>query len=428
MPLLWRGWWQVVVKSHVSMQGSANPVNFPGISRTLEKTANRALSSQRYESCAPNCVWHHNGIARSLTENSALAQRRWPTKVSLRIMSDQPKILGLDIGAGNVKAYGVASNDPRQETWFQFRSDVVRAASITLARTTSRAQDNLLLIKAMGEEYLVGPDAYLYNTHRQTVGVHREFPTHPRYFALGLGALQRAGLSHIDALALGLPGQDADDIDLIETLRARFVGEHVISGRRISVHDVLIFSQAVAAVASFVYERDHLTTMRSHRSLLIDVGYHALRWVEVHGDRVVRRPLDSASGGSGDYLSELALRVRKQYPDYEPGPLHELDLATRGDGMIKRAGKVIDIRRHAEASLGALDSPILTMASTIGPLNGFGSIFVVGGAAPLFARAIKRTFPRLVLTLPDAPPIIAVARGLFVLANLKTGRSGGARN
>lgn len=341
-------------------------------------------------------------------------------------MRDNKIVFALDIGFGNVKAYGPAMStngtgraEPPREMQFHFPSVVVRAHSLTSEGTGALARFNVHRVAVGDEEYFVGEDAPRLTNQRQIVDMSRDYPTTPQYYALALGAMERAGYRHIDVLVLGLPAQYSNDEDLVAAMRTRFIGEHVTAAIRVQVDDVMVFSQPVGGVASFAYEREHMETMRHNRCLVIDPGYNTLDWAEVNHYKIVRRECDSVHGGMGLYLMEVFARVRKRYPDLQAGTYTDLDAAARGEGVVKYAGKAIDVSPHAEAALGVFDAPIGSMVAVTGPLTAFGAIFLIGGAAKVFEKALRRRYPDLTLTLPDSPPMMANARGFYVMGMRK---------
>lgn len=113
-------------------------------------------------------------------------------------MRDDKIVFALDIGFGNVKAYGPAISpggtgraEPPREMQFHFPSIVVRAQSVTSEGTSALARFNGHRVAVGDEEYFVGEDAPRLTSQRQIVDMSRDYPTTPQYYALALGALHR---------------------------------------------------------------------------------------------------------------------------------------------------------------------------------------------------------------------------------------------
>lgn len=327
-----------------------------------------------------------------------------------------PFILALDVGYGNVKGFGASAGNPRLEQSFHFPSLAVLDPSRKDLSTAYGQRLQLCRVVVDDREYLVGEDAGLVIHRPMRSALARDYSKSAIYRALVLAALHRSKLTEIDVLALGLPAEYSQDAGLVEGLKLTFIGTHQCAERKVTVRDVAVYSQPVGGMASFAFEPGTMEFMKQNDCLLIDPGYNTLDWTMVKGSKVIRTPSDSVSGGMEHYYRDLKQLLLAKYPELQFNTYLPLGAAIRGEAPLMRYGKPLDIREEVEAALPAWFQSIEGMIGTVGSLAAFGGIFVVGGAADVFTRALRLYDAEIQVRCPEAPAMLANARGFYVMA------------
>lgn len=332
--------------------------------------------------------------------------------------SSEPIILGVDIGYGNVKVYGSQHRGAEVPQQFHFPALAVPCDELAESGTNFLQAHQVTRVCVDDIEYFVGPDAPRLSFRRLSPQLDRAYSTSREYFALGLGALARSGLAELDILALGLPAMYSDHTELVEGLKARFTGTHEVAGRRIVVKAVNVYSQPVGGMASLAYTKGLMQSLRSKRVLVIDPGFNTVDWTVVDHGRVVRTAKDSTrDGGMAAFLRDLKGRLERAHQKLSISTLYELDEALRGERNLRDDdGVTVDVRPFVERSMATWETPLNDLVSTLGSLGKFDIVFVVGGAAATFRQALAARYPKVQVANNEAPPILAIATGFYVLA------------
>jgi len=327
-------------------------------------------------------------------------------------------ILGVDIGYGNVKVYGSQHRGTDLPQQFHFPALAVPSDDLAESGTSFLQAHQVTRVQVEDGEYFVGPDAPRLNFRRVTPQLDRAYSASREYLALGLGALARSGLADLDVLALGLPAVYSDQPELVENLKKRFTGTHEVGGRRIVVKDVRVYSQPVGGMASLAYTKGLLQRLRSMRVLVVDPGFNTVDWTIVDHGRVVRTAQDSTrDGGMAAFLRDLKNRLERAHPKLSIMNYFELDEAVRGARTLRDdEGGAVDVQPYIARAMSTWETPLRELLSTVGPLGKFDTIFVVGGASAIFRQALAISHPKLQVSESDAPPLLAIATGFYVLA------------
>lgn len=327
-----------------------------------------------------------------------------------------PYILALDVGYGNVKGFGASAGNPRLEQSFHFPSLAVLDPSGKDLSTAYGPKLNVCRVVVDDREYFVGEDAGLLIRRPMRSALSRDYSKSATYRALVLAALHKSKLIEIDVLALGLPAEYSQDATLIDGLKATFTGTHQCAERKVTVREVAVYSQPVGGMASFAFEPGTMDFMKHNDCLLIDPGYNTVDWTMVKSSKVIRTPCDSVSGGMEYFFRDLKQLLLNKYPELEFNTYLRLGDAVRGEKPLVLRSKPLDISAEVEAALPAWFPSIEGMIGTVGSLTSFGGIFVVGGAADIFTRALRLYDPDIQVRSPEAPAILANARGFYVMA------------
>ena len=326
-----------------------------------------------------------------------------------------PKILAVDVGYGNVKVFGTSCGDASNEQGFHFPALAGRVVSSQQSAEYGAAV-HVTRVRVGDDEYWVGKDTPEIVRRHTRSALESAYPMTPQYKALLLGALHASGLSRIDVLALGLPAQFIDNADMVQAMKDRYVGEHLCSDRRVYVDQVRVYSQPVGGLASFAFEPAVMDIFKNNRCLVIDPGYNTVDWTVVASGKVLRSRNDSVKGGMAEYLRELEQAVQQKYPEMQFNTTYPLDAAVRGEKALSYNGAPVDISAEIALAMPAWDNAIDVMVSATGSLKSYADVYVVGGAAPLMVAALKKRYDGLNVKTSESLPILANARGFFVMA------------
>lgn len=329
-----------------------------------------------------------------------------------------PDVLGVDVGYGNVKVYGVVPGDATRFRSFHFPAMAVDARAGMMTANYGRALD-LRQPVVNGRTYYVGRDVALMLKQPTAAALDKQYPMTDDYHALLLGALAEAGLSEIDLLVLGLPGRYFVDMTLKQAMCNKFVGEHTIGDFRVNVRRIHIVPQPVGGLASWANYADIWQRMKKQEALIVDAGYNTLDWCVFRQRAVIPQMTSSEQGGMAHFVDAIREELDRSYPNVHLRGVHQIDEALRGERQLMQEGKPIDLQPLIDAALPVWDTSLSNMVRMVQDLRSYDGIYVVGGGARFIASAIETRYPGVKpMITPDAQPFMANVRG-FVTAGLK---------
>lgn len=334
------------------------------------------------------------------------------------MITDNPTILGVDVGHGTVKWHGVVPGDNNRFRSGHFPAMAVEARSHPM-NTKHGGELDLRQPVVNGRRYYIGCDVALRVKQPTVAPLEKQYPLSDAYHALLLGALAEAGLVDLDLLVLGLPGRCFVDLALKQALCNKFVGEHTAGTLRVSVRRILVVPAPVGGLASWASYSEIWQHMKNQQALIIDAGYNTLDWCIFRQRAVVHQYTSSEQGGMAHFVDAIREELDRSYPNVCLRGVHQIDEALRGERELMQDGKPIDLQLIIDATLSVWDISLSNMVRMVQDLRSFDGIYVVGGGAHFIVGAIERRYPGVKpMITPATLPFMSNVRG-FVTAGLK---------
>lgn len=282
---------------------------------------------------------------------------------------------------------------------------------------TQRAVE-IAIANESGEEtrFLVGPKAAHFLGPRFARPLDKEFPCTTGYLALIRGCLHFINEPVIDLLMVGLPLTTYKAKKA--ALRNLLLGDHRLGGKRQTrVKDVLVVPQPAGALFYLLDKHGHFASLRKDRSLVIDPGYLTLDFVAARGTEFLPQYCGAHEGGVSSILRRIAERVNAQFGTRITEYL-DIDEAIMGNQPLRVGGHAVDLRPYLPAAEELAHTAVNYMDQVLHGADQFQHIFLVGGGARWFRKAIKAKYPNRTIEIAE-DPIFANVLGYQIIG---TGR------
>jgi PRTRC genetic system protein D len=334
------------------------------------------------------------------------------------------RVGALDVGHGCIKGIVQVGDEVLRQ--FVYASFVVRLRE---AQTYNKSL-RVVPIKARGDIFLVGPDAWRIGDHRYDTRLRsREYPSSTGYQAHCEGGIAFMEQAELDVLAVALPLSTIDDeADNLERLLrgTHYVPNPATGGRelmRVIVHNVIVISQPVAALLGAVGSHPELA---EGWVLAVDPGFHTIDYLLAHNLEPNHAHSGVIEAGACEFLDRLSLHVEDQfakaYPSVRGGlglPRHRFEQAlASGATILKTPQGDLDLSSALVSADQLLDDYWTTIISDQASLQDIQHVVIAGGLADRFARVFHKRHPTHTMPLIAAAPEpqFAVARGLLAVA------------
>ena len=260
-------------------------------------------------------------------------------------------------------------------------------------------------------EYEVGPDVPITAAYGRTgSALADDYVLSDNYAALLFGAIHFSGVTRIKYLVLGLSVHNMEKYSAV--LKERFVGEHDFGHGCVMVEKVVVIPQPLGSLVLVASSRaGRLGYDDAH--LVVDVGYFTADWVYANGFTMDH----NRSGGVPGGASQIATRIAKLISNDEGervDDIERIDKALREKTPFFFYGKNIDLAPYVELAAPIIAAVAMEVQNRVSPLPDVRSIILSGGGAALYAMAIRRAFPRVVIELIDSP-CLANVRGFLII-------------
>lgn len=311
-------------------------------------------------------------------------------------------VRSIDVGYGLCK-YTASVNANGEAECSSFPSIFPMAVESQVGREFEGQQRavEIPVISESGAEvrYVVGPKA----EHFLKAGFARpldlEFTATAGYLALTRGCLHYMNEPVIDLLVVGLPVSNYKAKRA--GLRSSLLGEHRLGGKRtVIVNDVLVIPQPVGALFHLLDSKGLLESARRDYSLVIDAGYLTLDFVGAKGTQLMPQYCGAHEGGASSILRHVADLINQRYGTRITEYLR-IDEALRRNEPLRINGQVIDLKPFLASAEELASAAVNYMAQAIQSADTFDHIFLVGGGARWFRRALKAKFPNRSVDQPD---------------------------
>ncbi|WP_434667727.1 PRTRC system protein D [Paraburkholderia sp. A3BS-1L] len=320
-------------------------------------------------------------------------------------------VFAIDVGYGNTKYAYRAASGTVATGMFPSLAPLAASRSLSGYGESVLASRKVATITIDRIEYEVGPDVSLTAAYGKTGrALADDYVLTDNYAALLFGALHFSGATHVERLVLGLPVHNMKKYSA--TLKERFAGEIDFGHGRITVDKVVVLPQPLGSLVLAANARNG-GFARDDAHLVVDVGYFTTDWVYANGFTMD----DSRSGGMPGGASQIYQRIASlisRDEDEEVEDIELVDKALREHTPFFFYNKQIDLAPYVEQADPIISGVVKEMQNNVGRLPNVRSVILSGGGAALYASAIRRAFPRVVIELIDSP-CLANARGFLIV-------------
>ena len=327
-------------------------------------------------------------------------------------------VFAVDVGYGNTKyAYRAASSTVATG---MFPSLAPLAASRTLSGYGEGvlAARKVITVAIDEIEYEVGPDVALTAAYGNTGrALADDFVLTDNYAALLAGAMHFAGVTHIERLVLGLPVHNMQKYSA--SLKERFAGELDFGHARVQVDKVVVIPQPLGSlVLASSHRQSEFGKDSAH--LVVDVGYFTTDWVYANGFAMDDTRSGGMPGGASQIYQRIASLISRDQGE-QVEDLEMIDKALRERKPFFFYGTDIPLEPYLEKAQPIIAGVVKEMQNNVGRLPNVRSVILSGGGAALYAGAIRRAFPRVVIEVIDSP-CLANARGFLAVGEANLAR------
>jgi plasmid segregation protein ParM len=314
-----------------------------------------------------------------------------------------------DMGTGKIQCEGFPSRSPRAQGGDLSSGVMSKMDTVTVAVNGRTYEVGKSVISAAGAN-----DA--------SEILSRDFATSDAYMARLYGALSymhpHLGGNKIDWLILGLPNLTLNTMSgpLLERVR----GEHTIntSGVKIEIENVRIFPQPLGAFFDYGFRSDKLADLRNRVNLIVDPGYNTFDWLLSEGLAPSAARSGSVELGMSAVVRAIAeeiLRDNKMEADANLNRVvNRLDYALCNNEEYRLFGKEIDLKKYMSAGDTVVDQAINALEKSVGAGDDIDNIFIAGGGAPIYHKALQARYPRHQV-IQISEPQFANVRGFQVV-------------
>ncbi|WGS55076.1 PRTRC system protein D (plasmid) [Paraburkholderia sp. D15] len=327
-------------------------------------------------------------------------------------------VFAIDVGYGNTKsAYRAASGTVATAMYPSL-------APLAASRTISNYGESVLtgrkvaIIRIDDIEYEVGPDVALtaaYGNTGRTLA--DDYVLSDNYAALLAGALHFADVTQIERLVLGLPVHNMQKY--ASELKERFAGELDFGQAGVHVDKAIVVPQPLGSLV-FASSNRQSEFGRDSAHLVIDVGYFTTDWVYANGFTMDDKRSGGLPGGASQIYQRIASLIARDQG--EPvDDIERIDKALREQTPFFFYGQNIVLDPYVEQSQPLINAVVKEMQNSVGRLPNVRSIILSGGGAALYASAIRKAFPRVVIQIIEAP-CFANVRGFLTVGETALAR------
>lgn len=319
-------------------------------------------------------------------------------------------ILGIDIGYSNLKlAFGTAKDDlPKTLLTPAGAAPEDRFGS----KFDGSSSDDFIHVIVNDVPYIAGvsPDRAM-NWSRS---LHADYPSTDNYKALFKAGLLLSEFDKIDSLVTGLPVSQYFDESRRAELSKSLVGVHQITPRRsIEVKHVKVVAQPIGGFFDFIFQKDLLDN--DARILVIDPGFFSVDWVIIANRDLKRTSSGTSHLASSVVLNEAASKIASDYG--AKVSVEKLEQAVRaGKTSILVLGQSVDFVPYINKA--SINNSMNVMQNIRSSMRNEGDepdvVVMVGGGVNFFLDAVKSTFPKTKIEMPN-DAVFSNARGFWHL-------------
>lgn len=298
-------------------------------------------------------------------------------------------IRAVDVGYGMTK-FVVARDEVGGIVCHSFPSVVAPAAGDALGGGAFRRRATLEVAFG-GRAYEVGRDVLAATGGHGSRNRDLQFVQSDTYQVLMRGAIKAMRLSAVDLLVLGVP---VDRVDAArEHLRRTFTGTVAVDAETtVEVGRVAVLPQPLGALAWCTKTAGRAEETADRVTLIVDAGYFTLDWLVSLGLKLMPQRSGSAPFGVSAVIAEIAGELSRRL-GIDVGSLavwERVDRALHAGKPLMLEGRPIDLAEYSGTIGFILDQGVQALAASVGSMADIDQVVLVGGGAPLYARALRR--------------------------------------
>ena len=320
-------------------------------------------------------------------------------------------VFAIDVGYGNTKYAWRAASGTIATGMFPSLAPLAATQTLSAHGENVLASRKVAVAVIDGIEYEVGPDVSLTAAYGNTGrALSNDYVLSDNYAALLAGALHFSGVTHIERLVLGLPVHNMQKYSA--PLKERFSGDLDFGQGRVTIDKVAVIPQPLGALVLASSNRQN-EFGRDSAHLVIDVGYFTTDWVYANGFTMDDKRSGGVPGGASQIYQRIANLIgRDQGEPVED--IERIDKALREQTPFFFYGSNIALEPYLEKAQPLISGVVKEVQNNVGQLTNVRSVILSGGGAALYASAIRRAFPRVVIEMIDSP-CLANVRGFLVV-------------
>lgn len=336
--------------------------------------------------------------------------------------SSLPVVRAVDVGYGHVKYVLRQEVETNKIHCDGFPSRSPRAQGTDLSAGVMSKLDTII-VEVGGHRYEVGKNVISAASANDASEVlTRDFALSDAYMARLYGALSYM-LAYLDGnkidwLILGLPNLTINTVSSL--LEKRVLGKHVIncSGATVEIEKVRIFPQPLGAFFDYGFRQGNLNDLRNRVNLVVDSGYNTFDWLLSEG----LAPSPARSGSVELGMSAVVRAIAEEVLRENKGDasanidrvVNRIDAALCNSESYRLFGKEIDLKRHLSAGDTVIEQAISMLEKNVGAGDDIDNIFIAGGGAPLYFKALQARYPHHnIIQITD--PQFANVRGFQIV-------------
>ncbi|QGZ66992.1 PRTRC system protein D [Paraburkholderia acidisoli] len=320
-------------------------------------------------------------------------------------------VFAIDVGYGNTKYAWRATSGTVATGMFPSLAPMADLDTFVGDGDVAMLSREIAVVTLGNLEYEVGPGVRLTAAYGENGrALADDYVLSDNYAALLFGALHFSGVTHIERLVLGLPVHNLNKYSAF--LKERFTGELSFGHGKVVVDRVMVVPQPLGSLVLAKNSRGK-DFGPDDTHIVVDVGYFTTDWVFATGFSVDNSRSGGMPGGASQIYQRIANLIAHDEGD-EVNGIELIDKALRNRTPLLFYNKHIDLAPYVERASPIVAGVVKEMQTKVGRVSGIRSIILSGGGAVLYAAAIRRAYPRIVIEVIDSP-CLANARGFLLV-------------
>lgn len=316
-------------------------------------------------------------------------------------METKKIVRAIDLGFGFTKMIETVKGGEAKAK--AFPSIAAKASKKTLGGGHFAERDTET-IEHDGILYEVGQDAAMAMTGYKGRVLDNRYIYSDTYQAIMKGALKMMRLNHIDLLVLGSPVKNYEEA--AAHLKKTWEGTINLSttsgeNRKVKINQVKVIPQPIGGLAWYGHNNNEYNKLRQEINLVIDPGHFTLDWLVSHGMKMTPYS-GSYEGGMAFVIKSIAQELGVD--EGSQVTLNNIDECLYKGKPFYLNGKNCDLTGLMPIAQKTIRDSIDVMAANLGnAVQDVKNIILLGGAAELYAKEIKKLYPNHQIKIAKEP-------------------------